>query len=419
MYFNTQLITSPSTPATLQAATSFTGNGLLSTDVYLSDGTSEWYVNTANFYRQVRYLQIDMRLATLENVKAIHWQTAQATSIDGVGILLSNDSSTTQVGIFAENGSGGWFSDIIISGGYYGFLGGSQQYSVANLQISGSRRCLGMIWDWAWSWTQLHLDSCTIAIDFAAPGSQATDPVGSVLVVDSKISNCEVAVRTYPFAKTEQGSTVLSFNNVLFTGCTYFIFFTDSTALAQDVSHWQVSYWQYGDLEHDGATSTGYYTVDVNRPLALVDPTNDGAFFRRPKPSYKNIPLQRIMNAKQMAKGDGKSDDTKAIQSMLNYCAQNDYILYVPAGSYMIYQPLTIPNNSYVFGESWSQFVAVGPEFAVMNSPAPMITVGSGEHDGVVELQNLLFTSQGALPGLVLVQWNIKAAHQGSVALWG
>lgn len=47
-----------------------------------------------------------------------------------------------------------------------------------------------------------------------------------------------------------------------------------------------------------------------------------------------------------------------------------------------------------------------------------MITVGQGE-SGMVEMQNLLFTSQGALPGLVLVQWNIKAATQGSVGLWG
>jgi glucan 1,3-beta-glucosidase len=47
-----------------------------------------------------------------------------------------------------------------------------------------------------------------------------------------------------------------------------------------------------------------------------------------------------------------------------------------------------------------------------------MVTVGQGA-DGTVELQNILFTSQGALPGLVLVQWNIKAKTQGSVGMWG
>lgn len=46
------------------------------------------------------------------------------------------------------------------------------------------------------------------------------------------------------------------------------------------------------------------------------------------------------------------------------------------------------------------------------------MTVGNGG-EGTVEIQNLLFTSQGALPGLVLMYWDIKAKTQGSVAMWG
>lgn len=78
-----------------------------------------------------------------------------------------------------------------------------------------------------------------------------------------------------------------------------------------------------------------------------------------------------------------------------------------------------IPNNSRVFGESWSQLVAYGSQFADEQNPSPMVTVGQGETNGIIEMQNLLFTSKGALPGLVLVEWNIQAASQGSVALWG
>lgn len=62
--------------------------------------------------------------------------------------------------------------------------------------------------------------------------------------------------------------------------------------------------------------------------------------------------------------------------------------------------------------------MAYGSAFADEGNPQPMITVGQGE-SGTAELQNLIFTSRGALPGLVLVQWNIKAEKKGSVGMWG
>lgn len=78
-----------------------------------------------------------------------------------------------------------------------------------------------------------------------------------------------------------------------------------------------------------------------------------------------------------------------------------------------------IPTNTFIYVEAWSQLVAYGPKFADANNPRAMITVGQGETNGVVELQNLLFTSRGSLPGLTLLQWDIRAASQGSVGLWG
>ena len=79
---------------------------------------------------------------------------------------------------------------------------------------------------------------------------------------------------------------------------------------------------------------------------------------------------------------------------------------------------LKIKSNTYIFGEDWSQIVAYGPNFANESNPQPLITVGEGG-TGNVEIQNIMFTSQGALPGLVLLQWDIQAASQGSAALWG
>jgi hypothetical protein len=60
--------------------------------------------------------------------------------------------------------------------------------------------------------------------------------------------------------------------------------------------------------------------------------------------------------------------------------------------------------------------MAYGPAFADEMKPLP-ITVGRGEI-GTAELQNLMFTSRGALPGLLLVKWNIKTQVKGSVGMW-
>jgi len=50
----------------------------------------------------------------------------------------------------AENGSGGWLSDISFNGGWYGFLGGNHQYTVANLDFFNCANGIGVIWDWGW-----------------------------------------------------------------------------------------------------------------------------------------------------------------------------------------------------------------------------------------------------------------------------
>lgn len=45
-----------------------------------------------------------------------------------------------------------------------------------------------------------------------------------------------------------------------------------------------------------------------------------------------------------------------------------------------------------------------------------MLKVGNYGDEGVVEISDLLFTSKGALPGLVLVEWNIAGDAQGDVS---
>ena len=53
-----------------------------------------------------------------------------------------------------------------------------------------------------------------------------------------------------------------------------------------------------------------------------------------------------------------------------------------------------------------------------MKNPKPMIKVGKEGDSDTVEISDLLFTSMGSLPGLVLMEWNVAAEKQGSVAMF-
>ena len=51
--------------------------------------------------------------------------------------------------------------------------------------------------------------------------------------------------------------------------------------------------------------------------------------------------------------------------------------------------------------------------------PRPLIRVGEANQRGDVELQDLLFTTKGQTPGVILVEWNIEASKPGSAGMWG
>jgi hypothetical protein len=100
IYFGTQVIGDANDWPTIVGAASFVGLGVLSTDVYVENGGDgpdgnalEWYINTARFYSQIRNLRIDVTATDPgAYVAALHYQVAQATTIENVEIIA--DSGT-------------------------------------------------------------------------------------------------------------------------------------------------------------------------------------------------------------------------------------------------------------------------------------------------------------------------------------
>ena len=114
----------------------------------------EYYVNTANFYRQIRNIKIDItQTRPAQGVAGLHYQVAQATSLQNVELIAL--AGSTQRGIFAENGSGGVISDVTFRGGKFGLYGGNQQFTAQRLTFVGCDTGVQVIWDWGWVRTYL------------------------------------------------------------------------------------------------------------------------------------------------------------------------------------------------------------------------------------------------------------------------
>ena len=131
MYYS-QLVGDAVGNTVIKTAPSFIGLGAIQTDVYLPGANGgEWYIEQSNFYRQVRNLVIDIAETVTDKAAGLHWQVAQATSLTGVFIVASTAPGNTQMGIFTENGSGGFFSDVTITGGQYGICECAQLFAKA------------------------------------------------------------------------------------------------------------------------------------------------------------------------------------------------------------------------------------------------------------------------------------------------
>jgi glucan 1,3-beta-glucosidase len=98
----------------------------LDVDPYTASG--QYYVNQDNFYRSIRNFILDTTaIPPATSGTGIHWQVAQATSLQNIVVNMSTASGNNHQGIFMENGSGGFISDFTTNGGKFGIWIGNQQ----------------------------------------------------------------------------------------------------------------------------------------------------------------------------------------------------------------------------------------------------------------------------------------------------
>jgi hypothetical protein len=163
--------------------------------------------------------------------------------------------------------------------------------------------------------------------------------------------------------------------------------------------------------------------MDYTRESTLLGPAVSGLqvapYFERKKNQYTDKSASDFVSLKaEGAKGDGSTDDTAAVQAAFNKYGDGSKIIFVDAGTYILKDTVTIPKDAKIVGETWSQFAASGSRFADASNPVVMLKVGNEGDIGTVEMQDLLLTSKGPTPGVVLMEWNVQARSAGAAALW-
>ncbi len=419
-FYYTQLVGDALNPPTLLASPSFTGIAVIDSDPYDNTGTN-WWVNQNNFFRQVRNFVIDLTQMPFTAGACIHWQVAQATSLQNIVFNMRQDggSSNKQLGIFMDNGSGGFMADLTFVGGQYGAFFGNQQFTTRNLTFVNCQTAVFMNWNWAWTLQDVTIKNCGVGVDMSNGGSVQT--VGSVLLIDSVISNTPIGVLTAYSTSSSVTNGTLVIDNVDMTNNVP-VAISDSSSKATILAgNTKISAWAQGNVPGSGSAGSskairGSQTA-VQKSASLLDST--GKIFARSRPQYETIPVSNFVSVKAKgAKGDGKTDDTAALQAIFDSVGSNQ-IVYFDHGAYLVTDTIKIPKNVHITGEVWPVILAGGSsKFSDANNTRPVFQVGKTGDSGSVEITDLMFATAGPQPGAVMIEWNLKGSSPGAAGLW-
>ncbi|KAL2802026.1 pectate lyase superfamily protein-domain-containing protein [Aspergillus granulosus] len=419
-YYYTQFVGDPNDMPVIKGCDDFQGIALIDVDPYIPGASGQqWYINQNQFFRQIRNFRFDltdMPESTAENDQelvptGIHWQVSQATSLQNLVFDMPTTSTTTAVGIFTENGSGGFVSDLEFNGGNIGWRAGSQQYTARNLVFNQCNTAVQMVWDWGWNWQRITVNGGSIAFNISGVGGDAGQGIGSVSIIDSTISDVEVGVLTNSLSTSPN----IVLDNTKFENVANPVRVAGgNTILSGNSALWATGKRYNGA---DGSTQTGAVTAP-GRGEGLDD--SDGFLYVRSRPQYEKNDVSSFLVATTDGgcKNDASGDQASCINTFLRRAVDSHQIAYFPAGVYTVGSTVNIPTNSVVQGSLWSQILGSGFYFSDMKNPKVMVQVGNKGDIGTMEITDMLFSVRGATAGAILMEWNVAAVSQGAAAMW-
>ena len=313
-------------------------------------------------------------------------------------------------------------------GGIYGAEWGNQQFTTRNLTFNNAVAAIKQIWDWGWTYKSITINNCSIGLDMTNIDSTTGLPtVGSITFIDSSINNTPIGIASAHTSDTQPptaGSLIIE--NVSFSNVDTLVLLPDDTVALGTASSETTTMADFGAGHTYVLTSPAAaigpinFEADIpsfNRPSSLLQ--GDGKYYERSKPQYATEPLEMLYSVRNAgAKGDGVTDDTVALQHVINLAAFLHKIVFFDFGVYKVTRTLRIPRGSKIVGESYAVIMSSGHFFANMHRPQPVVQLGRPGDKGSIEWSDMVISTQGSRPGAILVEINIESPSDLPSGLW-
>lgn len=232
--------------------------------------------------------------------------------------------------------------------------------------------------------------------DSHSPPLSLKQTVGSVAVIDATVSNTPIFVRSST-QSTNRLLGALVLNNIHLTNVPTAVTVTNGpTVLAGSSGSTTIDSWGQGNV-FTGTSQTAQFTQSniaaPSKASSLLD--SSGRIFGRTRPQYADFSVSQFVSVRdQGAKGDGKTDDTAALQAVINQFS-GCKIIFVDHGTYLVTDTLNIPPGTQIVGEVWSVILGAGSKFQDQSNPHVVVRVGQDGDVGNVEISDIIFATQG------------------------
>jgi glucan 1,3-beta-glucosidase len=312
-------------------------------------------------------------------------------------------------------------TDLTFNGGLIGIHVGNQQFTMRNLVFNDCITAIVQLWSWGWVYQGLSINSCQTGIDISGVNTTNNNQfVGSVTVLDSSITNTAVGVLTaYNSGSLPTTGGTLVLENVVLSNVGTSVKYSGNgaTVLAGSSGTFTIPGWGQGHKYSPiggPARFQGSFTPNT-RPGSLL---SGSKYYTRSKPQYNNLGVGSFKSVRSAgAKGNGVTDDTNALQNVINSATSAGDIVFFDAGTYLITKTLSIPPGAKLVGESYSVIMSSGSYFNDMNNPKPVVQVGTPGQTGQVEWSDMIVSTQGTQAGAILIEWNLATSGTPS-GMW-
>ncbi|KAL2017439.1 hypothetical protein VTK56DRAFT_2095 [Thermocarpiscus australiensis] len=258
---------------------------------------------------------------------------------------MPTTSTTTAIGIFTENGSGGFVSGLEFNGGNIGWRAGSQQYTARSLVFNQCNTAVQTVRDRGWNWQRITVNGGSIAFNISGAGGDTGQGIGSASIIDSTINDVEVGVLTNSLSTSPN----IVLDNTKFENVASPVRAAGGNTLPSGNSALWATAKRYNGA--DSSTQTGAVTAP-RRGEGLED--SDGFLYVRSRPQYEKNGIGSFLVATTDGgcKNDASGDQASCINAFLRRAADSRPIAYFPAGVCAVGSTVNIPTNSVVQGSS-------------------------------------------------------------------